>query len=219
MPRRSRTRLAGWRMLTPAAALLAALLTGCGGSDDNGDGGPGTPSASGGPTAGTSAPVTPDTSPTGGVASPEVWSSEEQSLTRTVSPSPRLVEVRSAHNEEEGGMSFDRVVLEFAGGLPGYTARYVDQVYQPGSGSPLPLEGQAYFEIVVTPAQAHDDSGQPTLRAPVAVVGDGLTAIHDVVMAGDFEGYVHIGVGLDDVVGFRVMELTGPDRLVFDFAA
>jgi len=131
-------------------------------------------------------------------------------------PSPRLVQVRAAHNVE-GGLSFDRIVLEFTGGLPGYSARYIDEVVRPGEGSPLALAGQANFEIVLNPADAHDDAGKSTLRAPVS--GGGLPAVRQVAMAGDFEGYVHLGVGLDDVVGYRVTELTAPDRLIFDFAA
>lgn len=115
-------------------------------------------------------------------------------------------------------MSFDRLVLEFTGGgLPGYRAGYVDQVVQDGSGAPVPMEGQAFFEIVVHPAASHDDSGAPTLTDSGS--GGGLPAMVQYSLISDFEGYLQIAVGLDDVVGFRVVELTSPDRLVFDFAA
>jgi hypothetical protein len=126
------------------------------------------------------------------------------------------VSIRGAHNVENGE-SFDRLVLEFTGGLPGYRAGYVDQVVQDGSGAPVPMQGQAYFEIVVHPAASHDDNGGPTLRDPRS--GGGLPALVEYSMLSDFEGYVQIAAGLDDVVGFRVVELTGPNRLVFDFAA
>ncbi|MDT3443687.1 hypothetical protein [Pseudofrankia sp. BMG5.37] len=207
----------------PALVLLVGALSAC--SDDGGS--PSPEPASTTSAAATSAPAgesaTPAASPGAG-ASPTsgaggaapTWSSGPTSLTRSTSPSPRLVEVRAAHNVE-GGLSFDRIVLEFTGGLPGYSARYVDDVVRPGEGSPLALTGQAHFEIVLHPADAHDDSGRSTLRSPVS--GGGLPAVRQVAMAGDFEGYVHLGVGLDDVVGYRVTELTGPDRLIFDFAA
>jgi len=78
------------------------------------------------------------------------------------------------------------------------------------------LVGQAFFEIVLQPATAHDDAGTPTVASPIAA--DGLPAIRQIALAGDFEGYVHLGIGLTGVTGYRVTQLTGPDRLVFDFA-
>ncbi|WP_241835173.1 AMIN-like domain-containing (lipo)protein [Pseudofrankia asymbiotica] len=202
----------------PALVLLVGALSACSGDGGSPSPEPATTSAAATSTpAGEGTTVAPSAgagaSPTG--AAP-TWPSGPTSLTRSTSPSPRLVEARAAHNVA-GGLSFDRIVLEFTGGLPGYTARYVDDVVRPGEGSPLALTGQARFEIVLHPADAHDDSGQSTLRSPVS--GGGLPAVRQIVLAGDFEGYVHLGVGLDDVVGYRVSELTGPDRLIFDFAA
>ena len=40
---------------------------------------------------------------------------------------------------------------------------------------------------------------------------------HSVV--GDFEGYVSVALGLDDVVGFQVVELASPNRIYVDVAA
>jgi hypothetical protein len=124
--------------------------------------------------------------------------------------------VTAAH-DVENGQSFDRLVFTFTGGLPGYAAQYVNQVLKPGEGSPLPLAGPAFFQIVLHPAAGHDDAGNSTVPNPID--GGGLPAIRQVALAGDFEGYVHVGVGLAAVVGYRVLELSGPDRLVFDFAA
>ncbi|WP_035924550.1 MULTISPECIES: AMIN-like domain-containing (lipo)protein [Pseudofrankia] len=209
----------GARVVAPALALLAGALSAC--SDGGGSPSPEpvttTSAAVASTSAGGSATPAPGASPTSSVGgNAPTWSSGPTSLTRSTSPSPRLVEVRAAHNVE-GGLSFDRIVLEFTGGLPGYSARYVQDVVRPGEGSPLALAGQAHFEIVLHPADAHDDAGRSTLRSPVT--GGGLPAVRQVAMAGDFEGYVHLGVGLDDVVGYRVTELTAPDRLIFDFAA
>nr|MDT0666526.1 hypothetical protein [Micromonospora sp. DSM 115978] len=61
------------------------------------------------------------------------------------------------------------------------------------------------------------DSGAPSLVGPRS--GGDLPALVEYELTSDFEGYVQVAVGLDDRVGFRVFELTGPDRLVFDFAA
>jgi hypothetical protein len=38
-------------------------------------------------------------------------------------------------------------------------------------------------------------------------------------IVGDFEGYVSVALGLDDVVGFRVGELAEPNRVYVDVAA
>ncbi|CAJ65111.1 Hypothetical protein FRAAL6488 [Frankia alni ACN14a] len=121
--------------------------------------------------------------------------------------------LRSAPNVENG-VRFQRLVLEFTGGVPGYRAGFVPQVIRPGSGAPLPLAGQADFELVLTSTAAHDDQGASTLRtAPDGTGQSGLSY----ALAGDFEGTVHIGVGLGHVGGFRVVELTAPDRLAVDF--
>ena len=218
-----------WRLLAPLLLAATVALAGCGG--DDGDGGTTQPPAAP-PTAqpDTSGPSSPgnssrDTPPSPGatvVPRPggSTWSSEPVRVEREVAQSARLVGIRSAHHADEaaeGGISYDRLVLEFSTDLPGYTAEYVDELLGPGSGAPFPLRGQALFEVVLNPAAAHDDEGQPTLRTPSS--GGGHPAIVSYEMTGDFEGYVHIGIGLDDVVGFRVIELANPARLVIDFQA
>ncbi|MBL7501829.1 hypothetical protein I6A84_11100 [Frankia sp. CNm7] len=215
-----RRRAGATRALLLASALVVGALAGCSGGDSpepGSTGGPATtPATAGNPAAtpGTSSSPGPARAP---AAQAPNWPSDPTSLTRTIQPTPRLVEVRAAHNEENG-LSFDRVVLEFTGGLPGYSARYVDEVVRPGEGSALALTGPSDFEIVLYPAAAHDDAGQSTLRAPVAG-GGGLPTIQQIMLAGDFEGYIHLGIGLVGKAGYRVTELTGPDRLIFDFAA
>jgi hypothetical protein len=138
------------------------------------------------------------------------------SVARSVLPPPRLVSVRAAH-DVENGVGFDRLVLQFSGGVPGYSIQYVRQVITPGSGVPVPLSGTAFVEIVLHPADAHDDAGKATLSGPIDT--SGLPTVRQVALAGDFEGYVHLGVGLAAVTGFRVSQLAGPDRLVIDFAS
>jgi len=129
-------------------------------------------------------------------------------------PSARLVSLRSAPNVENG-VRFDRLVLEFTGGLPGYRAQYVDQIVRPGSGAPLALRGQRICELVLTPAAAHDDQGASTLRTPPS--GGDQPELMSYALAGDYEGNVHIGIGLAASADFRIVELTGPDRIAIDF--
>ncbi len=224
-------------MTSLMTALLVGLV-GCGGSGSAGTNGAGstssptahssattaagsaTASASPGgtvtppaPAASAGAGAGPGVASTGPRASARSWSSQPAAQARQQARPVRLVSLRSAVNVENG-VRFDRVVLEFAGGVPGYRAQFVPQVVRPGSGAPLPLAGQAAFELVLTSAAAHDDQGASTLRtAPDGTGPSGLSY----ALAGDFEGTVHVGVGLSRVAGFRVVELTGPDRLAVDF--
>jgi hypothetical protein len=200
-------------------ALLAAAAVGC---SSDGSPAPTSPTATATIAGTPGATATSGATGSGGSATPgapagaPAWASGPRSVTRTPAGQPRLVSVRTGHNDE-GGVSYDRLVLEFTGGLPGYSAEYVSQVARPGEGSPVPLTGKAFFQIVLYPAAAHDDAGSATVRAPLG--GGGLPVLSQVAIAGDFEGYVHIGVGLTGVVGYRVTELTGPSRLAVDFAA
>ncbi|WP_045879410.1 hypothetical protein [Pseudofrankia sp. DC12] len=205
----------GARAALPVLALVAAVLAGC---SSGGTPVPTTPAtSSGAPTATPSQVATPQPSPSEAQApSAPAWPSGPTSRIRSTTPPPELVNVTAGH-DVVNELSFDRVVFEFTGGLPGYTAQYVNQVLTPGQGTAMALAGQAFFQIVLTPAAAHDASGQPTVTSPID--GGGLPAIRQIALAGDFEGYVHFGIGLSGVAGYRVTELAKPDRLVFDFAA
>ncbi|MCL9794521.1 AMIN-like domain-containing (lipo)protein [Frankia sp. AgKG'84/4] len=142
------------------------------------------------------------------------WSSQPASGSPRQPAPVRLVSIRSAPNVDNG-VRYERLVLEFADGAPGYQAQYVRSVMRPGSGAPLPLAGQAAFEVVLTSATAHDDGGASTLRTPPD--GHGQSGLISYAIAGDFEGTVHIGVGLTRVSGFRVIQLSDPNRLAIDF--
>jgi len=199
------------------AVLSLAACTGTKGATETppGAAGPTTtaapPRASGAPTStgepGTAATGTTKTS-TGAV-----WSSAPKTVTRSVTSIPKLVNVRSAHHP-----TFDRIVFAFEGEAPGYRVEYVDKVTQDGSGAPVPLLGQAFLSVVLNPADMHDQNNKTTYKGSQV-----LTPRHPSLLqakfAGDFEGYVSWGLGLDDVVGFKVTTLTGPSRIVIDVAA
>jgi hypothetical protein len=202
-------------------AATAALAAGCGG--DDGTAGPATPaSPAGTPTAGATAGGTTSaqTKPPSATDDPSTvlraspWTSQPLRVEHTRAAVPTLIAVRGAHHEDPG---YDRLVFEFAGAVPGYDVRYVPTVRSPGAGTVVALRGQAFLEVVFYPAAAHDDQGSPTLQTPSR--GGGLPGLHEYRMAGDFEGYVHYGLGVDDVVGFRVTELARPSRIAIDLAA
>jgi len=211
------------RRLTMLAATLAgaAVLAACGGDEGGGAAreGPTSPaaaaSASGTPGSGDASPPG-DASPSGATPSPSAanWSNGPVSVTRKlpVPPVPVLTRVRTAAHPEAG---YDRIVFDFAGALPGYTVRYVDEVREDPSDRPVSMPGRRSLLIVFTPAQAHTDAGAVTVPAGTRTLD--YPMLRGYAQAGDFEGYVSIALGLDDVVGFRVGEL--PGRIYLDVAA
>ncbi len=74
-----------------------------------------------------------------------------------------LVDVRVG-----GHTTFDRVVFDFDGPPPGHRVEYVDEVFQDGSGEPVPLRGRAFLQAVMTPAAAHDEPWRSDLPWPAA---------------------------------------------------
>jgi len=208
-----------------ATLLVAVTFTGCTGGDP-GDGSPSppeTPSASppagdgtGGGAAAPPEPSEPPASPGQSGVGP-AWTTGPLAVTHDVPvpPVPQLFRIRSAAHPDEG---FDRIVFDFHGALPGYTVRYVDEVHQDPSDLPVALPGRRFLLVTFTPAQAHTDAGQ-SLISPVSRSLD-YPMMRGYVLVGDFEGYVSVAVGLDDVVGFRVGELPGePGRIYLDVAA
>ncbi|HEY8472595.1 MAG TPA: hypothetical protein VIL37_08160 [Natronosporangium sp.] len=210
-------------LVTALAGLL--MLAGCAGGDGNGEGtepapAPTGPTVSSPPADGMGGGAPPPGPPhhprrTHG---PEHWTSDWTSgpttVTRnlTVPPMPQLVRIRSAAHPDAG---YDRIVFDFTGPLPGYQIRYVDEVRQDPSDLPVDLPGRRFLLVVFTPAQAHTDDGT-SLISPGRKTLD-YPMMRGFALAGDFEGHVSIGIGLDDVVGYRVGEL--PGRIYLDVAA
>jgi hypothetical protein len=208
--------------------VLAGCSGGSGGSDDTSPtppaaatAGPSVEDGSDGGTAGEepSGATTPSQPAAGGAAGAGggEWTTGPLTVTHdpTVPPVPQLIGIRSAAHPDEG---YDRIVFDFAGPLPGYMVRYVDEVREDASGSPVAMPGRRYLLVVLTPAQAHTDAGQ-ALILPKSKTLD-YPMMRGYALVGDFEGYVSVALGLDDVVGFRVGELAGrPGRIYLDVAA
>jgi hypothetical protein len=130
---------------------------------------------------------------------------------RDTTADSRLVRVRVGRHR-----GFDRVVFDLAGSKPSFqSVRYVRRLVQDGSGAPVPVAGRAVLEVVLM-TTGHTESGSPTFPAPPNVRG--FKALRQIAFAGDFEGNLTFGVGVRHRAGFRVFELTGPDRLVLDVA-
>ncbi len=122
---------------------------------------------------------------------------------------PTLVAVRAGRHPD-----FDRVVFEFRGGLPEHRIRYVNQLVEDGSGRPVSVAGAADLEVVFQGANAHDDSGRPTVSP--RRFSPGLPAVKEVAQIGDFEAVVSYGIGVDRRRPIEVSTLSSPSRLVID---
>src|SRR3954447_21543988 len=129
----------------------------------------------------------------------------------TMTPSSStLVAIRAAHHAEVTP-SYDRVVFEFSGPVPLIEVQYVTQLLGDGSGLPVPVTGNAILRLIMQPAQAHTDDGQPTVLSPIVFT---LPNIKEVVSAGDFEGVLTFGIGLDHTAQIRVITLANASRVV-----
>ena len=158
-------------------------------------------------------PTTPSTPTTIAPAPPEDLTGFQTDNYRrerplAVPPVPLVTGIRAAaHN------GFERVVFDMSA-LPAADAvRFVDKVTADGSGLPVTVAGSAYLLVRLEEAQAHTDAGAPLLSMRTS---PGLSAVKEIVMAGDFEGYVTIAIGLGTRTPFRVIELTNPARVVVD---
>jgi hypothetical protein len=112
--------------------------------------------------------------------------------------------------------TFDRIVLAFAGPEPACSASYVNHIVADGSGEPISLRGSVFLQVTLRGAAAHDDAGKLTYNGPGTIDTPELKNITAVTLAGDFEGYVTIGLGMATRTHYNVFALSGPTRIVID---
>jgi hypothetical protein len=120
-----------------------------------------------------------------------------------------VYDVRVAHHD-----GYDRLVIGFptASAMPQYqlaqqaTAHFV----RDASGQPVVLNGSSGIRLVLRNADIVD--GVPSDLKP------NLPEIREVSQIGNFERVVSYGVGLATPACYRVLELSGPTRLVIDVA-
>ncbi|RJQ82840.1 hypothetical protein D5S17_01115 [Pseudonocardiaceae bacterium YIM PH 21723] len=124
---------------------------------------------------------------------------------------PTLTNIRTGAHEY-----YDRVVLDFSGAAPDRTVSYVPQIVQDGSGEPIPMPGNAFLQLGMNPAAAHDDNGNPTYTGPRLFTTPALTNVKAIALAGDFEGHLTIGISMDHKSLYSVSTLTNPTRVVID---
>lgn len=134
------------------------------------------------------------------------------SATQPQTQTPLVVDARWG-----GHPTFDRIVIDLQGYVPGVTVTPVAQLIYDGSGKPVPLAGKHFLEIRLNPAAGHDDAGNTVYRGP-KLQQIGLTKLKGIAMTGDYEGYVTFGAAFDTVPYYRAYTLHSPERLVVDIS-
>jgi hypothetical protein len=120
-----------------------------------------------------------------------------------------LQEIRTARHA-----GFDRVVFTLSPAVPGYHLEYVDRpVRSCGSGEAVPLPGDGWLEVRLSPAAAHTEAGEATVGREVPVA---LANVRRLVLTCDFEAVVVWVLAVGSPNRYRVTVLEGPPRLVVD---
>ena len=110
--------------------------------------------------------------------------------------------------------AYTRMTFAFEGAWPSYEIAYERSLTQDGSGDPVSLPGNSVLRITFTDAQAHDDQGRTTRRPGTKL---GFPTLKGYAVAGDFEGHVTYGLGIqavpnsDQALPIRVGELVRAD--------
>ena len=125
----------------------------------------------------------------------------------TAGAAATVYDIRVAHHD-----GYDRLVIGFptANTMPEYqlTRQATATFVRDASGQPVTLNGSAGIRAVLRNADI--TPGAPSDLKP------GLPAIREVTQIGNFERVVSYGIGIATPACFRVLELSGPTRLVID---
>ncbi|MEV5971370.1 hypothetical protein [Streptomyces sp. NPDC051921] len=116
-----------------------------------------------------------------------------------------------------GHPTFDRLVIDVRGTMPPVAVKPVKELRYDGSGNKVPLAGKYFLEIRLSPAAAHNESGQSVYKGP-RLVRIHLPALKGVALTGDFEGVVTIGAAFHSKPFYKTFVLHSPERFVLDVA-
>ena len=124
---------------------------------------------------------------------------------------PTLVDIRAAHYP-----GYDRLVFEFAGGRPkAATVRWAQELRLDPSHRKAHVQGSAFLKVRFRGALAHQPDPPMTSTFGPARRAFALPNLAHVVLLGDHEGEVSLGVGLmKRTTILKTIELRRPYRLV-----
>jgi hypothetical protein len=108
------------------------------------------------------------------------------------------------------------MLFEFRGGLPRTTVAYVRALPPDATGGPQELAGDADLAVTFV-ASAGDAPGRPSLSGP-ARARPSWPALRVYALVAQARDRVVFGLGIDRRLGFRVVELANPARVLVDVA-
>jgi hypothetical protein len=127
---------------------------------------------------------------------------------------PYLVGVYVSDHPSENP-AYQRISFYWRGGFPSYNFSYVPTVVSDARGDQIPLQGNAFLRMVFR-GYAHDNDGRDTISSqPDDPIN--FQNLKEFALAGDYEGYVSYGLGLqtapnsDQLSKIRAGELKKPD--------
>ena len=111
---------------------------------------------------------------------------------------------------------YDRVVFEFAEGIPPYSLSEVSPPFtMDPSGLPLEVDGSAVWQLVLNGGTAVLPDGGVSYDGPTNFA-PGFLRLVQLVNAGDFEAVSSWFIGMSERTCVRVIQLSSPARLVID---
>lgn len=121
----------------------------------------------------------------------------------------QLTNIRPASHARDG---YDRIVFDFSGGIPSWdlTRQESATFVRDASGQQVTLDGASGLKLIIRGADL--SSGVPTGAKPAFI------SIREVAQIGNFERVLTYGIGISSSQCVRVLELSGPSRLVVDVA-
>ncbi|MGW5401726.1 AMIN-like domain-containing (lipo)protein [Streptomyces sp. NPDC003952] len=138
--------------------------------------------------------------------------------TTTAATKAKATQTPLVVNARYGGhCTYDRVVVDLQGYVPGVTVTPVPNLVYDGSGKPVPLPGRYFLEVRLHPAAGHDDAGHNVYLGPKLVKID-LPKLKGLALTGDYEGYVTFGAAFDTTPAYSSFTLHSPERFVLDIA-
>lgn len=112
--------------------------------------------------------------------------------------------------------AFDRVVFEFASGIPQAVIEGVlPPLYADPSGLEMDVAGTAFLRVAMHEASRVTPEGNMTYGGPTNFE-PGFDRLVQLIESGDFEAVSSWYLGLDGAGCFRVLTLADPSRLVID---
>ncbi len=196
------------------ALTIALALTGCTSTDDGGT----AAAPSEAETAGSSVSASGGTEDDNGTSAPPFLAGTETSTAEPGNPGAvaLLTDVRLGSHD-----GFDRVVLEYEGGVPGWEVGYVAEAVSDGIGEPVDVDGGSILQVRTMGVRYPEESdtnafrGDPgAIRIRVAETPEVTEVVYDHV----FEGYGMTFIGVDETEPrpFRVYRLADPTRIVIE---